>query len=152
MSRGDLDRYIAEVAVVGEGTGVPAPPRSWGELLQSLEPRGRTQYKHPRGVAVHTEGVRDPHRHHGHRARHEFEPLLAGLHRQASLQHDVTLVLRMRVKRRRCVARKEEFDQRETPVARFAGAPSLPGSPGTRVAHPSPSLTKLLLTWSPSRA
>lgn len=37
MSRSDLDRYIAEVAVVGEGTGVPAPPRSWSELLQSLE-------------------------------------------------------------------------------------------------------------------
>jgi uncharacterized protein (DUF2236 family) len=37
MSRGDLDRYIAEVAVVGEGTGVPSPPRSWADLLQSLE-------------------------------------------------------------------------------------------------------------------
>ncbi len=37
MSRRDLDRYIAEVAVVGEGTGVTAPPRSWAELLQSLE-------------------------------------------------------------------------------------------------------------------
>jgi len=37
MSRRDLDRYIAEVAVVGEGTGVTAPPRSWGELLGSLE-------------------------------------------------------------------------------------------------------------------
>ena len=37
MSRSQLDQYIAEVAVVGEGTGVEAPPRSWDEILQSLE-------------------------------------------------------------------------------------------------------------------
>jgi len=37
MTRDELDRYIAEVAVVGEHTGVEAPPRSWAELLASLE-------------------------------------------------------------------------------------------------------------------
>ena len=37
MSRHELDAYIAEVAIVGEGTGVPAPPRSWSEILASLE-------------------------------------------------------------------------------------------------------------------
>jgi uncharacterized protein (DUF2236 family) len=37
MSRSELDRYIAEVARVGEGTGVPHPPRSWTEILASLE-------------------------------------------------------------------------------------------------------------------
>lgn len=37
MSRRDLDRYIGEVAVVGEGTGVVAPPRSWAGILASLE-------------------------------------------------------------------------------------------------------------------
>ena len=52
--------------------------------------------------------------------RHEFEPLLAGLHRQSPLLHDVALVLRMRVKWWRRVARKEEFDQRKAPVASLA--------------------------------
>ena len=37
MSRHELDAYIAEVAIVGEGTGVAAPPRSWSEILASLE-------------------------------------------------------------------------------------------------------------------
>ena len=37
MTRDELDRYIAEVAVVGEATGVEAPPRSWAELLESLD-------------------------------------------------------------------------------------------------------------------
>jgi uncharacterized protein (DUF2236 family) len=37
MSVGELDRYVAEVARVGEGTGVEAPPRSWVEINQSLE-------------------------------------------------------------------------------------------------------------------
>jgi uncharacterized protein (DUF2236 family) len=37
MSRDELDQYIAEVAVVGEATGVESPPRSWAELLASLE-------------------------------------------------------------------------------------------------------------------
>jgi hypothetical protein len=97
------------------GTEPSRTSRSSPAGVLSTSTRGR--------VAVHAEGVRDPHRYHGRRARHEFEPLLAGLHRQASLQHDVTLVLRMRMKWWRCVARKEEFDQRETPVARFAGAP-----------------------------
>jgi uncharacterized protein (DUF2236 family) len=32
LSRVDLDRYVAEVAVVGEAMGVTDPPRSWGEL------------------------------------------------------------------------------------------------------------------------
>jgi len=54
------------------------------------------------------------------RTRHELEPLLTGLHRQPSLLHDVGLVLRMGVKWWRCVAWKEELDQREAPVARLA--------------------------------
>lgn len=37
MSRAELDQYVAEVAVVGEGTGVVDPPRSWSGLLASLE-------------------------------------------------------------------------------------------------------------------
>ena len=37
MSRHELDAYIGEVAIVGEGTGVEAPPRSWSEILASLE-------------------------------------------------------------------------------------------------------------------
>ena len=37
MTRDELDRYIAEVAVVGEHTGVDDPPRSWDELLAALE-------------------------------------------------------------------------------------------------------------------
>lgn len=37
MTRGELDRYVAEVAVVGEATGVVDPPRSWDELLAALE-------------------------------------------------------------------------------------------------------------------
>jgi uncharacterized protein (DUF2236 family) len=37
MSRAELDQYIGEVAVVGEGTGVEDPPRSWHEILESLE-------------------------------------------------------------------------------------------------------------------
>ena len=37
MSRPELDAYIAEVAIVGEGTGVVAPPRSWSGILASLE-------------------------------------------------------------------------------------------------------------------
>jgi len=37
MSRSELDRYIAEVAIVGEGTGVLDPPQSWSGLLASLE-------------------------------------------------------------------------------------------------------------------
>jgi uncharacterized protein (DUF2236 family) len=32
LSRTDLDRYVGEVAVVGEAMGVSAPPRTWGEL------------------------------------------------------------------------------------------------------------------------
>ncbi|MFN8017424.1 MAG: oxygenase MpaB family protein [Acidimicrobiales bacterium] len=37
MSRDELDQYVAEVAVVGEATGVEHPPRSWAELLAALE-------------------------------------------------------------------------------------------------------------------
>ncbi len=37
MSRDELDQYIAEVALVGEATGVEAPPRSWDEILRSLD-------------------------------------------------------------------------------------------------------------------
>ena len=37
MTRSQLDTYVAEVAVVGVGTGVSAPPTSWTELLGSLE-------------------------------------------------------------------------------------------------------------------
>lgn len=37
MTRVELDRYIAEVARVGEGTGVVDPPRSWDEINRSLE-------------------------------------------------------------------------------------------------------------------
>lgn len=37
MSRSELDQYIAEVAVVGEHTGVEDPPRSWAEILEALE-------------------------------------------------------------------------------------------------------------------
>ena len=37
MTRDELDQYIAEVARVGEGTGVENPPRSWTEILASLE-------------------------------------------------------------------------------------------------------------------
>lgn len=37
MSRAELDQYIAEVARVGEGTGVADPPRSWDEILDALE-------------------------------------------------------------------------------------------------------------------
>lgn len=37
MSRGELDTYVAEVARVGEGTGVVDPPRSWDEINASLE-------------------------------------------------------------------------------------------------------------------
>jgi uncharacterized protein (DUF2236 family) len=32
LSRADLDRYVAEVAVVGKAMGVETPPRSWDEL------------------------------------------------------------------------------------------------------------------------
>jgi len=37
MTRDELDQYIAEVAVVGEATGVEAPPRSWEEIQRSLD-------------------------------------------------------------------------------------------------------------------
>ena len=37
MDRAELDRYVAEVARVGEHTGVDDPPRSWAELLAALE-------------------------------------------------------------------------------------------------------------------
>lgn len=37
MTRPELDRYIAEVARVGEGTGVTDPPRSWAEIIAALE-------------------------------------------------------------------------------------------------------------------
>ncbi len=37
LGRDDLDRYVAEVAVVGEAMGVAAPPRSWAELDASFQ-------------------------------------------------------------------------------------------------------------------
>jgi len=37
MSRGELDRYVAEVARIAVELGDPAPPRSWGELDVHLE-------------------------------------------------------------------------------------------------------------------
>lgn len=37
MTPEELDRYVAEVARVGEATGVVDPPRSWAELLAALE-------------------------------------------------------------------------------------------------------------------
>src|SRR5207249_9687020 len=55
--------------------------------------------------------------------RHESKPLLAGLQRQPPLLHDVTLVLRMRVKGWRRVSRKEELDQSKAPSTRLAGDP-----------------------------
>src|SRR5205085_3826329 len=86
---------------------------------ESLEARRCAENQHSRGVAVDAERVRDAHRHHGCRPRHELESLLPGLDRQQPVLHDVALVLRMRVKWRRCVARKQEFDQREAPIRRL---------------------------------
>ena len=37
LSRTEMDTYMAEVARVGEGTGVEAPPRSWAEALRALD-------------------------------------------------------------------------------------------------------------------
>ena len=37
MTRGELDRYVGEVARVGEGTGVLSPPRSWDEMHTAFE-------------------------------------------------------------------------------------------------------------------
>jgi uncharacterized protein (DUF2236 family) len=37
VNRAELDTYVAEVARVGEGTGVADPPRSWDEINASLE-------------------------------------------------------------------------------------------------------------------
>jgi uncharacterized protein (DUF2236 family) len=37
MTRGELDRYVEEVATVGEALGVVDPPRSWPELHAVLE-------------------------------------------------------------------------------------------------------------------
>ncbi len=45
MTRHELDRYVAEVAVVGTATGVEAPPRSWQQINESLE-------RHRRKLAV----------------------------------------------------------------------------------------------------
>src|SRR5580765_7183080 len=67
--------------------------------------------------------MRDAHRHDGCRARHEFEPLLAGLQHQPSLLHDVSLVLRMRVKGWRRVSGEEELDQSKAPITRLACDP-----------------------------
>jgi uncharacterized protein (DUF2236 family) len=42
LSPADLDRYVAEVAVVGRAMGVADPPRTWGELdaaFQRFRPR-----------------------------------------------------------------------------------------------------------------
>jgi uncharacterized protein (DUF2236 family) len=36
MTRDELDRYVAEVARVGEAIGVPNPPRSWEELDEAF--------------------------------------------------------------------------------------------------------------------
>ncbi len=37
MTVPELDRYVDEVARVGVGTGVEAPPRSWAEINEALE-------------------------------------------------------------------------------------------------------------------
>src|SRR6185312_10415495 len=49
--------------------------------------------------------------------------LLAGPQRQSSLLHDVTLVLRMRVKWWRRVSGEEKLDQSKAPIARLARDP-----------------------------
>jgi hypothetical protein len=54
------------------------------------------------------------------RAHGQFKPLLAGLQHQPSLLHDVTLVLRMRVKGWRRVSGEEELDQSKASTTRLA--------------------------------
>jgi len=101
--------------------GLRSPDRRLSN--QSFEPCRSTEHKHPRLLAIHTEGVRDPHRHDGCRARHELKPLLPRVQRQLSLLHDVTLVLRMRVKRWRGMSWKEKLDQSKAPITRLGRHP-----------------------------
>ena len=83
----------------------------------SFEPRRGAEHEHARSLAIHAKGVRDAHRDDSSRASLEPEALPARLNSEPSLEHDVTLVLRMRVKRWGRVAGKEELDQREAPLS-----------------------------------
>jgi hypothetical protein len=46
----------------------------------------------------------------------QLKALFSRLDREVPIEHDVALILRMRVKRGRGVPRKQKFDQRETAV------------------------------------
>ena len=82
----------------------------------AFKSRRRAEHKYRRHLAVHPEGVGHPHRDRGCAACLKLEPMLASLNREPSLQHDVALVLRMGVKWRRRVVRKQELDQGEASV------------------------------------
>src|SRR2546423_7041402 len=87
----------------------------------SFESGRSAKHEHPRRVAVHPKGMRDARRHDSGRACFEPEALLAGLNCKPSLEHDVGLVLRMRVQWWGGVMGEEKLDQREAPIAGLTG-------------------------------
>ena len=64
-----------------------------------------------------------PDRHDRDAARAELEALGAGLHRQPPVEHDVALVLRVGVKRRRGAVREQELEHRQTAAGGLARHP-----------------------------
>ena len=113
----------------------------------SLQSGWGTEHEYSRLVTVDAEGVRNPQRNDSCSPWHQLEPFPAGLHRQPSLEHDVTLVLGMGVKRRRRVARKEELNQRESPIARLTRQPD-----GSQRSEEPELLTRLGIRPSRRRA
>ena len=70
-----------------------------------------------RAVSLSTRNVcATPRRDYGNVTRVELEAVRAGVYGELPVEHDVALVLRVGVKRRRCVARKEELDQSEAAI------------------------------------
>jgi hypothetical protein len=91
--------------------------RLGGRANHLLEAGRSAEHEYSRGVGFHPERVWDTHRDDCGGTRLELEALLASLDRQPSLENDVALVLRVRVKGRRGMPREEKLDQREAPVA-----------------------------------
>lgn len=66
--------------------------------------------------AVDPERVRHAGRDYANGARVQLEAVRAGVYGELPVEHDVALVLRVGVERRRCVARKEELDHGEAAI------------------------------------
>ena len=108
--RSDVGRGVSGGGSVGDVAGTEPSRTNRSIPAGVLSTSTRAVSLSTRNVCAHAG------RDYANAARVELEAVRAGVYGELPVEHDVALVLRVGVKRRRCVARKEELDQSEAAI------------------------------------